>query len=381
MAGDVDDYSEVRVLDAKHEQALPAFSAPSIRVQEMSTMSRINTKLTRLLGIRTPVVAAPMAGASSAALAIQVTHGGGFAFLAPGYDTPQKFASELSLARSALEIDSAAQLAIGVGFLGWQLQQLDSPALELLRLSLDSRVKAVWLAFGSDLGRWVEYVRSHDQEARSEHKTLVFVQVSSLEEALVAVNDWKVDVVVAQGIESGGHGNSASPPLLTLLPSILTAVPKDGPPILAAGGLSSGAHVAALLTLGASGAVLGTRFLLSPESLYTNAQKDALLQAGSNSAVRTTAFDHARGTLSWPSGVDGRALRNATVEEFEKGVGMEDVRSRFAEAVRKGDPDRMLVWAGTGVGLMHAIKPAKEIVQELHEECIGCLMLSRSLIL
>jgi len=284
------------------------------------------------------------------------------------------------LARSVFGISSPGQLPIGVGFLGWQLQQPDSPAVELLRLSLDYRVKAIWLAFGSNLGQWVEYVRDHDQKTPSEHKTLIFVQISSLEEALVAINDWEVDVVVAQGVESGGHGKSSSPPLLTLVPSILQELPNHGPPILAAGGLSSGAHVASMLTLGAAGVVMGTRFLLSPESLYTSAQKDALLKAGPNSTVRTMAFDFARNTLSWPTGVDGRALRNSTVEDFEKGVSMENVGAKFAEAVRLNDPDRMLVWAGTSVSLMDGIKPAKNIVEALHEACIERLKVSGSLV-
>ena len=189
-------------------------------------------------------------------------------------------------------------------------------------------MEAVWFSFGNQLARWVQFVRDHDQKAGNEHKTIVFVQISSLEEALVAINNWKVDVVVAQGkpyvvpctsitssgsvgIESGGHGPEAAPPLLTLLPSILSVTPQNGPPILAAGGLSNGAHVASLLTLGASGVVLGTRFLLSPESLYTDAQRQALISAGSTLSVRTMAFDHARGTLGWPRGIDGRGIRNS----------------------------------------------------------------------
>jgi nitronate monooxygenase len=77
-----------------------------------------------------------------------------------------------------------------------------------------------------------------------------------------------------------------------------------------AGGLATGAQIAALLDLGASGAVLGTRFLLSPESLYSDRQRQALIDAQSSESVRTMAFDYARNTLSWPKDVDGRGLRN-----------------------------------------------------------------------
>lgn len=136
-------------------------------------------------------------------------------------------------------------------------------------------------------------------------------------------------------------------------------LPKDGPPVLAAGGLVTGGQIASLLVLGAAGAVLGTRFLMTPECLYSDAQKRALIAAKSNVTVRTMAFDHARGTLDWPAGIDGRALYNNTVKDVDDGVNMDAVREKFQEGVRKGDPDRMLVWSGMGVGLVSEIKSAE----------------------
>lgn len=113
------------------------------------------------------------------------------------------------------------------------------------------------------------------------------------------------------GTEAGGHGSSSQTPLLTLVSTILDAIPKDGPPVIAAGGLVNGGHLAAFLTLGASGGVFGTRFLLSPESKYTDIQRQALINASASDSVRSMAFDHARGTLGWPRGIDGRGLRNS----------------------------------------------------------------------
>jgi len=98
---------------------------------------------------------------------------------------------------------------------------------------------------------------------------------------------------------------------MILLPLIMSAISSENsPPIVAAGGVATGAQVASLLTLGASGVALGTRFLLSPECLYSDIQRRALISADSSSSVRTMAFDHVRDTLGWPKGVDGRALRN-----------------------------------------------------------------------
>ncbi|KAF8661282.1 hypothetical protein AX16_001382 [Volvariella volvacea WC 439] len=341
-------------------------------------VGRIRTKLTALLGIRTPVVSAPMAGASGGALAAQTTLGGGFGFLAAGYDPVERFTSELATAKEMLKPLNADRLPIGIGFLGWQLEKPDSPSPQLLSIALESGVRAVWFAFGRNLGHWIEIVGQHDQKTQS--KTLVFVQVNSLEEASVALNTWKADVIVAQGNESGGHGSSTAPPLLTLVPAILALTPRDGPPILGAGGLANGSQIASVLSLGAAGVVLGTRFLLSPESRYTKAQMQAIIDANLGSTVRTMAFDHARGTLGWPDGIDGRALRNLTVDDFERNRDTTEIRQEFQEAVRNDDPTRMLVWGGTGVGLMNKILPAKEIVEELHRECVDTLRATSDLL-
>ena len=119
---------------------------------------------------------------------------------------------------------------------------------------------------------------------------------------------------LCEGNEAGGHGVAKSLPLLILFPLIsevlIAATDGHPPPLVGAGGLAIGTQIASLLTLGVSGVVLGTRFLLSPESLYSDSQRQALIAADSSNSVRTMAFDHARNTLGWPEGVDGRALRN-----------------------------------------------------------------------
>ncbi|KAF8998597.1 hypothetical protein BDQ17DRAFT_1391729 [Cyathus striatus] len=269
-----------------------------------------------------------MAGASGGALAAQVSLAGGFGFIAAGYDTPEKFRTEINIVRGHFSSHSDVVLPIGVGFLGWQLNEENSHSATLLSIALENKVQAIWLAFGNDLHKWVKFVRKYDQSTGG--RTIVFAQVSSVQEALLAVNEWGVDVVVAQ-----------------------------------AGGLANGAQIAALLTLGAAGAVLGTRFLLTPESLYTDSQRHALLAATSEATVRTMAFDYARNTLGWPHGIDGRGLRNATVDEYE---------------AKTTDTNRIVVWAGTGVGMMKDIKLAKEVVEELQQECIKCLSASSRLV-
>lgn len=340
----------------------------------------IQTKLTELLGVTTPVVSAPMAYAAGGALAAEVSRAGGFGFIGVGSEPVEKLRRELAAARQLLDPPRDAVLPIGVGFIGWIIDQNETLSKEeLLPLIFEYRVQAIWLSFGTRLGSWVEYVRSMAQETG--HDIKVFVQVSSLDQAQTAIKEWKADVIVAQGIEAGGHGAGRGLPLLTLLSLILSATdPNTRPPILGAGGLADGSQLAALLTLGASGAVFGTRFLLSPQSLYTDKQREVLLAADASKSVRTMAFDEARGSTGWPEGIDGRGIRNATVDDFESGVEPSVLRAKYAEAAAKGDTERIIVWAGTGVGSMNRIQPAKDIVRELHDECLSRLNDARNLI-
>jgi nitronate monooxygenase len=111
---------------------------------------------------------------------------------------------------------------------------------------------------------------------------------------------------------------------MVILPLIISAISSEiNPPIVAAGGVATGAQIASLLTIGASGVALGTRFLLSPESLYSDIQRRALISAESSLSVRTLAFDCVRDTLGWPKGIDGRALRNGFFLSFSEQPGFD----------------------------------------------------------
>lgn len=318
----------------------------------------------------------------------------------PVYAGVEKFRNEFDIARSTLGRPTGL-LPIGAGFLGWKLEEeAGSQHIHLLELALENGVRAIWLSFGEDLGRWIEFVRDHDQKTGKSPKTLVFLQVNSVDEALFAVKSWKVDVLVAQGknslfeppwpcfithhmshtpllffpshpvsgIESGGHGSASAPPVLNLVPQILSALPPSGaPPVLAAGGLSSGGHLAAFLTLGAAGAVFGTRFLVAEESQYSEVQKRAIVAAKPGSAVRSYVFDHLRGTTGWPAGVDGRALAMPAVAAVESGADMTQIKEEVAEGMKRGDPSSVITWAGTGVGELSRLQPAKVSVPTISD--------------
>ncbi|THH00041.1 hypothetical protein EW026_g2428 [Hermanssonia centrifuga] len=235
---------------------------------------------------------------------------------------------------------------------------------------------AIWFAFGEDLGTYVRQVRAY--EAKRQHKTLVFVCVNSVEEALVAANDWKVDVIAAQGVEAGGHGSSHAPTLSILVSAILAALP-NGPPIVAAGGIATGPQVASLLTLGASGVILGTRLLFTPECAYTPTQKSLLLKADLNATTRGMCFDEVNRTLGWPEGIDGRAIANGIWMDAQEGLDMEERILKYDEGKEKGEEERVLVWAGAAAGLTKEIKGAGEVVREIHDGALEALRTAATL--
>ncbi|THH32392.1 hypothetical protein EUX98_g1811 [Antrodiella citrinella] len=330
----------------------------------------ITTAFTRLLPkcthLQVPIVGAPMAGAGGAKLAAEVTLGGAFGFIPAGYRDAHVLRTELDTARTLLNTPPNATLPLGVAYFGWKLkEQGEATTTEMLDVSLQHNVQAIWFSFWSkDQSKWARYIREKDAASTEERSTVIFVLVSSVEQALMAVNEWKADVIVAQGSQAGGHGSAHGPPLQELFASIVDAIPENRPPILVAGGLSNGSQVAEYLAKGADGAVLGTRFLLTPESTYTPGQKNALVAAKSNSTVRSVKFDEARNTKGWPEGTDGRGLVNALTNGFQgnaREINMDILREKVKEATAKDDPEWMVTWAGLGVGDMNEIKGAQPV--------------------
>jgi nitronate monooxygenase len=128
--------------------------------------------------------------------------------------------------------------------------------------------------------------------------------------------------------------------------------------IAAAGGISSGRQIAALLTMGAAGVVVGTRFLLTPECEYAQEKKSVLLKAGLNATVRTLAYDDVGRTNGWPPNHDGRAIRNEIMDDLNQGLSLEERILKFDESRAKGEDSRLIIWAGVGVGLTSELKAA-----------------------
>ena len=175
-----------------------------------------------------------------------------------------------------------------------------------------------------------------------------------------------VDVIIAQGTEAGGHCGEIS--TMVLIPEVVDAVAGRAP-VLAAGGIGSGRQVAAALALGADGAWTGSIWLTTAESDTAAVVVENLLAATSRDTVRSRAM----------TGKPARQLRTAWTEAWEnaespgtlpmplQGVLYSNAARRITRAQRaelSGSP------VGQIVGQMNRVRPAKDVVYDLVEECI-----------
>jgi len=240
---------------------------------------------------------------------------------------------------------------IGIGMVDW-VRRRDE---RLLAVALEARPVLLSVSFGDPTALdWV-----HDAQAAG---IATAVQVATVDEARQAAASG-VDVVVARGLEGGGHGR----PLTerdTLLAQVLDAVDV---PVLAAGAIGTVEHVTAALERGAAGVWTGTAFAACPESLSTPGMRSALLAADGDRTLLTSAFDRAAGH-DWPADLPERVIVNEFTDRWPSAddVDRDPDATRFLRlAEQADDPNGICVNAGQGVGSLTVATPAAAVVQSL----------------
>jgi len=296
----------------------------------------IRTPLCDLLGIKHPVLLAPMAGVSGGALAAAISRAGGLGLIGGGYGDADWLAREF---------EAAGDVRIGVGFITWSLARQP----HLLDLVLDRAPAALMLSFG-DFKPFLPRIR--------DTQTKLIIQVQTLDQAREAV-DAGADAIVAQGTEAGGHGGSRA--TLPFVPAVVDIA--QGIPVIAAGGIADGRGVAAALTLGASGALCGTTFFTSDESLANDNAKQAAVSGSGDNSERSTVFDVVRG-IDWLPDWDNRAMRNSLTRRWRGNIeglaqNLAEEQARFNAAWAADDTDIAAVIVGEAADLIRLREPAQ----------------------
>ena len=311
-----------------------------------------------MLGMRVPIVQAPIGSATTCELVAAVANAGALGMLAITWLEPAVVSERIR------QIQQVTAGPFGVNV------SLDFHIDAQLEAGLELGVKVVSTFWGDPLG-----VHERIRSAGALH----LHTVRSPQEALAAV-DSGVDVVVAQGWEAGGHvwGEVATMPLI---PAVVDAVPSV--PVIAAGGIADGRGLAAALMLGAQAVWLGTRFVASIEANTHEDYRSRVVGARATDTVYTTCFDG-----GWPN-APHRVLRNDTLRNWEA-AGRPAAPDRPGEAVLvasdengrlfsryddmmplrsvRGDIPEMALYAGQSAGLVRQVLPAADIIARIEAE-------------
>ena len=253
----------------------------------------IRTALTDFLGVKHPILNAPMATSATAELAAAVSGSGGFGMLGMGNTTPDPEWFEFQIKR----VREITDKPFGVGFIT-SVNGID----ELVGVAVKNKVDLIGHSF-SDPAPYMA-------EAQNEG-IKVLAQVQTVGQAINA-RDIGVDLIVAQGIDGGGHiGHIGT---ISIVPAVVDACPEI--PVLAAGGIVDGRAVAAALALGASGVWVGSRFVASNEWFGPDWAKQALTEVTTDETIVTKSYDLAT-DAPFPFEVGHRVIQNEFTKKWE----------------------------------------------------------------
>jgi nitronate monooxygenase len=357
-------------------------------------MTALRTPLCDLLGVQYPIVQSGMGSAAGPELAAEVSRAGGLGIVAGLGVTADELRRRIRHVRSVTDrpfgvnqwlhsellppVDPArvpaatmravqSQLNVFRERLGVAATDTRAPAFpdlieEAFAVVLEERVPVWSIGLGNPTPEMVR--RCHERGVK------VMAMVATVDDARAVVASG-VDIVVAQGGEAGGHRSTwvkrpreeASVATLTLVPQVVDAVRV---PVLAAGGIADGRGLVAALALGAQGALLGTRFVATRESMAAEIWKKRLLESDGSATTLSDAF----------TGLWARVLRNRFSEDYATSgapvlpalmqqLAAQDV---YKAAAEQRDAEHIALYAGQSAGLVHDLPGAAEVVEAIARE-------------
>jgi enoyl-[acyl-carrier protein] reductase II len=309
------------------------------------------------LGVDTPIISGAMTWISDAKLVKAVRAAGGLGVLAGGNMPVDFLQKEIASLKEANANYAVNLITIAPSY------------PEQLKLLAEMAVPIVFFAGSFPRKSEIQMAKA------SGAKTICFASTDSIAERMI---DYGADALVLEGSEAGGHIGHVS--LIVLLQQVLFQFP--GVPIFVAGGIATGKMIAHLFLMGAWGVQLGTIFAMAEESPAHPKFKERFKKARSREAFATPQYDSTLPVVAV------RALKNKGTEEFgklqlellEKLKNAEISRleaqykvesywsGALRRAVQEGDIEYGSLMAGQSVGLVHEVKPVKQILLDLTRE-------------
>ncbi|MFY0255625.1 NAD(P)H-dependent flavin oxidoreductase [Chitinophaga sp. 30R24] len=343
-------------------------------------------ELTRMLGVSYPLIQAPMLGITTPAMVAAVSNSGGLGSLSLGGLPPEKVTVLIREVKELTTQPFAVNLFIyeppqyqdrkvfdkmqdflqflygakGVAAVPVNYEDIRIYSWrEQLPAIIAAGIKLLSFTFGMPDEEGVRLLKSHD--------ILLMGTATSVAEAIV-LKEAGSDVIVAQGIEAGGHRGSFLPgplPVIGTMALVPQVVDRVRLPVVAAGGIMDARGVIAAGKLGAAGVQLGSLFLRSHESAATPAHKEALAGITDTDTLLTRAF----------SGRWARAVPNTLIREVEaSGLTVCDYpyQDALTQPIRSvsrelDNPEFINIWAGQAAGKAKAWSAA-DILEELVRE-------------
>jgi enoyl-[acyl-carrier protein] reductase II len=297
----------------------------------------MKTRITELLGVKYPIVQAPMGWIARAQLASAVSNAGGLGVIETSSGRLDEVREEVTKMQALT--DKPWGINVAQAF-------VRDP--DIVQFVADQGVKFVTTSAG-DPNRYCEALKAKG--------LTVFHVVPSLAAALKAI-DAGVDGLVVEGGEGGGFKNAREVSTMVLLPLVCSKVDV---PVIAAGGIVDGRSMAAAFCLGAEGVQMGTRMVSSQESPVHENWKAMILGAKETDTVFLNRFG---------PGPALRALRTEKTSRYEREP-PENIMGEFGRALDLyfgGDMEASIALSGQVAGRIDAVKPVAQILRETVEE-------------
>lgn len=323
-------------------------------------MKKIETPFTQMLGLQYPIIAAPMFLVSNVDMVVASSEAG-----ALGTFPALNFRPIEDYEKAIKAIKARTQKPIGVNVI---VNKSNTRASQDIKIALDNGVNA----FITSLGSPKEVIKAAHQNGAK-----VFCDVVNLEHAL-KVQDLGADGVIAVGSGAGGHAGPLSPIVL-----VSWLQKKLSIPVIAAGGIANGQTMASMMTLGAAGVSIGTRFIASTEAQVEASYKQAIVNSSPEDIVMTTRLSGTPAAVIKTPYIEKIGLdlpwymkllkENPTTKKYIVPLIHYLGSKQLEEAALK--PSWKTVWsAGQSVGLIEDIKSCEQIINDLVAEYEGALM-------